>query len=168
MIRDVIAEAARCDKVKATIRRVLDPGGADLVILEGERRAIYGPGAGPMHKVLEAAFREQLVRQGLAEEPIDEETLRCLLCGGMSDPVRDWREVRHAPDCPWLLAKEYAVTVWAVVYGNYDPPEVLALYDNEDAARDHADAQDGAGDTPSLEVVPMTIRSVYRPPEEAP
>jgi hypothetical protein len=22
-------------------------------------------------------------------------------------------------------------TVWAVRYGNYDPPEVIALYDNE-------------------------------------
>jgi hypothetical protein len=30
-------------------------------------------------------------------------------------------------------------TVWAVRYGNYDPPEVIALYDNEQAARQHAE-----------------------------
>jgi hypothetical protein len=55
------------------------------------------------------------------------------------------------------------VTVWAVVCGNYHPPEVLALYDSEAAARAHAGAQDPAADTPSLEVVPMTVRSAYAP-----
>ncbi len=28
-------------------------------------------------------------------------------------------------------------TVWAVRYGNYEPSEVIALYDNEQAARAH-------------------------------
>lgn len=35
--------------------------------------------------------------------------------------------------------------VYAVVIGNYEPPEVVALYDNEDAARAHASIGDNVG-----------------------
>jgi hypothetical protein len=51
-------------------------------------------------------------------------------------------------------------TVWAVRYGNYEPSEVLALYDNEQAAREHADAGE------MLEVVPMGVLSEYQPEAE--
>lgn len=44
--------------------------------------------------------------------------------------------------------------VWAVRYGNYEPSEVIALYDNERAARDHAAMSDDP-----LEVEEMEIRS---------
>lgn len=33
--------------------------------------------------------------------------------------------------------------VWVVVVGNYHPPEVVGIYDNEKAAQEHAD-QGGA------------------------
>ncbi len=48
-------------------------------------------------------------------------------------------------------------TVWAVRYGNYQPSEVIALYDNEQAARAHAEMSDDP-----LEVEEMEVRS--RPP----
>lgn len=32
--------------------------------------------------------------------------------------------------------------IWAVVFSNYEPAEVAALYDNEAAAEQHADALD--------------------------
>lgn len=35
------------------------------------------------------------------------------------------------------------VNVWAVIYSNYDPPEVASIYDNETAAEAHADDLDG-------------------------
>jgi hypothetical protein len=49
-------------------------------------------------------------------------------------------------------------TVWAVRYGNYDPSEVIALYDNEQAARAHAELSDDP-----LEVEEMEVRS--KPPQ---
>jgi hypothetical protein len=48
------------------------------------------------------------------------------------------------------------VTVWAVVYGNYYPGEVEALYDNEDAARAHVAASDDP-----LEVRAMAVLSEF-------
>lgn len=33
--------------------------------------------------------------------------------------------------------------IWAVVFSNYEPAEVAALYDNEAAAQQHADALEG-------------------------
>jgi hypothetical protein len=45
-------------------------------------------------------------------------------------------------------------TVWAVRYGFYEPYEVIALYDNEGAARKHAHL-----DARLLEVVEMEVRS---------
>ena len=45
--------------------------------------------------------------------------------------------------------------VYAVRYGNYEPPEVLELYDNHAAAHDHAAELDFAS------VVPMTVRSTF-------
>jgi hypothetical protein len=48
-------------------------------------------------------------------------------------------------------------TVWAVRYGNYDPSEVIALYDNEQAARQHAEMSDDP-----LEVEQMQVR--HTPP----
>lgn len=53
-------------------------------------------------------------------------------------------------------------SVWAVRYGNYWPAEVLAVYDNEQAAQEHADSEE------MLEVVPMKILSRYQPEAEAP
>jgi hypothetical protein len=41
-----------------------------------------------------------------------------------------------------------------VRYGNYDPSEVIALYDNEQAARQHAELSDDP-----LEVEEMEVRS---------
>jgi hypothetical protein len=53
-------------------------------------------------------------------------------------------------------------TVWAVRYGNYDPSEVIALYDNEQAARAHATMSDDP-----LEVEEMEVRSSPpQPPAE--
>lgn len=46
------------------------------------------------------------------------------------------------------------MNIWAVVYGNYDPPEVIALYDNAAAAAEHAEQED------EFEVVPMKVRRV--------
>jgi hypothetical protein len=56
------------------------------------------------------------------------------------------------------------LTVWAVTYGNYDPPEVLALYDNQPAAQAHA-ADQGPGAWLPYGIVPMQVRSSYRPQE---
>jgi hypothetical protein len=58
-----------------------------------------------------------------------------------------------------------ALVVWAVVYGNYNPPELLALYDNEAAARAHA--ADAPDDGLPYEVMPMTVLSEYRPGVES-
>jgi hypothetical protein len=49
-------------------------------------------------------------------------------------------------------------SVWAVRYGNYDPSEVITLYDNEQAARAHATMSDDP-----LEVEEMEVRST--PPQ---
>lgn len=43
-------------------------------------------------------------------------------------------------------------TIWAVVYGNYDPPEVSSLHDNEDDAKAARDKLGGM-----YEVEPMTL-----------
>jgi hypothetical protein len=52
--------------------------------------------------------------------------------------------------------------VWAVRYGNYEPSEVIALYDNEQAAHAHAEMSEDP-----LEVEEMEIRSLPpRLPEE--
>lgn len=52
--------------------------------------------------------------------------------------------------------------VWAVVFSNYEPAEVAALYDNEAAAQQHADALDDG-----WRVVRWgRIRSAYRPDEQ--
>jgi hypothetical protein len=53
--------------------------------------------------------------------------------------------------------------VWAVRYGNYYPPEVIALYDNEQAAQEHA----ATGDDP-LEVVVLEVRSKVEPSPSGP
>lgn len=37
----------------------------------------------------------------LPTEPVD--SSGCRECGGKFDPVRDYREVIHKPDCPWLI-----------------------------------------------------------------
>lgn len=55
--------------------------------------------------------------------------------------------------------------VWVVAFGDYKPPWVLAIYDNEAAARAHADAQQDGSPLP-LEVLPWQCRSTYR--EERP
>jgi hypothetical protein len=41
---------------------------------------------------------------------------------------------------------EAVIYVYAVVFSNYEPPEVAALYDNVAAAEAHADALDDDGD----------------------
>jgi hypothetical protein len=51
--------------------------------------------------------------------------------------------------------------VWAVRYGNYEPSEVIALYDNEQAARAHVAMSDDP-----LEVEEMEVRS--QPPARMP
>jgi hypothetical protein len=65
----------------------------------------------------------------------------------------------HAPaDIDHLLGSVERLrrfpAVWAVRYGNYDPSEVIALYDNEEAARAHA-----AMSTDPLEVEEMEVRN---------
>jgi hypothetical protein len=50
------------------------------------------------------------------------------------------------------------LTIWAVVYSNYEPPEVAAMYDNEAAAQAHADDLDGP-----WHVVAWRVRSTYEP-----
>jgi hypothetical protein len=62
-----------------------------------------------------------------------------------------------------MMSEADRLRVWAVVYGNYDPPEVLALYDNEAAAREHADAQGPSADDLAYEVIPWDVESEYRP-----
>ena len=54
------------------------------------------------------------------------------------------------------LLVEGEVKVWAVVVGNYEPPEVVGLYTVEEAARTHA--QENVGD---LRVVPWMVASRY-------
>jgi hypothetical protein len=52
--------------------------------------------------------------------------------------------------------------VWAVVFSNYEPAEVAALYDNEAAADAHADAlddRDGGG----WRVARWSVGSTYEP-----
>lgn len=46
--------------------------------------------------------------------------------------------------------------VWAVVFGNYIPDEVIELYDNEDAAKAHA-----ADEVDDCRVVAWQVRSTY-------
>jgi hypothetical protein len=56
------------------------------------------------------------------------------------------------------------VKVYAVVYGDYDPPGVRALYDNQAAAEAHAATWDHTDpDSHPYEVWEMTVRSEYRP-----
>ena len=67
------------------------------------------------------------------------------------------------PTFDWLVGRVEELerrfpTVWAVRYGNYDPSEVIALYDNEQAARQHAE-----GSNDPLEVEEMAVRST--PPQ---
>jgi hypothetical protein len=61
-------------------------------------------------------------------------------------------------DADWLVAEVERLrrfpAVWAVRYGNYEPYEVIALYDNEDAARKHAHR-----DARPLEVEEVEVRS---------
>jgi hypothetical protein len=46
-------------------------------------------------------------------------------------------------DGPWVdRPKAPLLIVYAVTVANYEPPEVVAIYDNEKAARAHADADD--------------------------
>lgn len=48
-------------------------------------------------------------------------------------------------------------TIYAVVYGNYDPPEVAALYADELSAVEDAEARNAAAQTGMWEVQPMTL-----------
>lgn len=76
------------------------------------------------------------------------------------DPLRDaYEEVLDASAYmkQAIVEAEMRVrTVYAVRYGNYEPSEVLALYDNEAAAIEHA-----AHDQMS-EVVPMRVKSEFK------
>lgn len=49
------------------------------------------------------------------------------------------------------------MSVWAVVYGNYSPAEVLAIYDNPEAARAHVESDDDA----MLRVVEWRARTSF-------
>lgn len=60
------------------------------------------------------------------------------------------------------------MNVWAVTYGNYDPSEVVALYDNEAAAYAHANREVGHVDDLAYEVRRMLVRSSYQPQEATP
>jgi hypothetical protein len=51
------------------------------------------------------------------------------------------------------------MTVWAVRYGNYWPAEVVALYDNELAAREHVERQYLQDGDDMLEVLVMPVWS---------
>jgi hypothetical protein len=67
--------------------------------------------------------------------------------------------IAHAGhDLDWLVGEVERLrrfpAVWAVRYGNYDPSEVIALYDNEQAAWAHAECSDDP-----LEVEQMQVRS---------
>lgn len=54
--------------------------------------------------------------------------------------------------------------VWAVVFSNYEPAEVCALYDNEAAASSHASDLNGEGDG-GWGVAQWNVRSEYPPKE---
>jgi hypothetical protein len=81
-------------------------------------------------------------------------------------PAKDWTDPATHPaelqymlaDLDWLVGECERLrrfpAVWAVRYGNYDPSEVIALYDNEQAARAHAAMSDDP-----LEVEEMEVRS---------
>lgn len=52
--------------------------------------------------------------------------------------------------------------VYAVIFGNYEPAEVVALYDNREAADAHADhLDDGWGG--GWRVVEWSVATEYRP-----
>lgn len=53
---------------------------------------------------------------------------------------------------------DHAPQVWAVVVSNYEPPEVVGLYTNKEAATAHA--RDNTGDL-GLEVIPWTAATEY-------
>jgi hypothetical protein len=53
------------------------------------------------------------------------------------------------------------VIVYAVVYSNYDPAEVLALYDNEAAAKAHVQYESETGD---WRVVPWSVKGAFVEP----
>jgi hypothetical protein len=57
-------------------------------------------------------------------------------------------------------------TVWAVRYGNYDPSEVIALYDNEQAARQHAELSDDPLEVEEMEVCSTPPRRHDTDPED--
>lgn len=51
------------------------------------------------------------------------------------------------------MADEYQKTVFAVVFGNYEPPEVLGLYENRDAAEEHAKRAGAMAEVREMELI---------------
>lgn len=62
------------------------------------------------------------------------------------------------------MADTGQLTIWAVRYGNYEPSEVIAMYDNEPAARTHVESQ---GMDEPLEVEAWSVQSEFRVSEPA-
>lgn len=84
--------------------------------------------------------------------------------GGMYCPADSDRQVEVTEEMmeAWGYERvEEPITIWAVVFSNYEPAEVMALYDNPDAADEHADAEDGP-----LRVVSWEVSSTYTPEEK--
>lgn len=103
----------------------------------------------------ELTTAEVLARLAELGRPIAESTWR----GAVAREVAP-QPVRHVGRTPLWDSDEVGAygrgewtppppTVWAVVVaGGYEPPEVYALYDNQDAAMLHAASQSGTGVTP--------------------
>jgi len=58
------------------------------------------------------------------------------------------------------------MTIWVVRYGNYEPAEVLGVYDNEDAARAHVAFGDGHFSEGMLQVERWSVQSEFRTEED--
>jgi len=54
------------------------------------------------------------------------------------------------------------MTIWVVRYGNYEPAEVLAVYDNEEAARAHVAFGDRNFSEGMLQVECWSVQSEFR------